>query len=50
MSNAASRAAFAREGADVSIIYLPAEEPDAREGIRPENEARSRHVIVASWV
>ena len=27
----AAAIAFAREGADVSIIYLPAEEPDARE-------------------
>jgi NAD(P)-dependent dehydrogenase (short-subunit alcohol dehydrogenase family) len=29
----AAAIAFAREGADVSIVYLPAEEPDAREVI-----------------
>ncbi len=30
----AAAIAFAREGADVAISYLPAEEPDAMEGAR----------------
>ncbi|MBV8354245.1 MAG: SDR family oxidoreductase [Candidatus Eremiobacteraeota bacterium] len=30
----AAAIAFAREGADVAIVYLPAEEPDAREVVR----------------
>jgi hypothetical protein len=33
----AAAIAFAREGADVAINYLPVEEPDAREGQSPDN-------------
>ncbi|RMI13898.1 SDR family oxidoreductase [Cellulomonas triticagri] len=34
--------AFAREGADVALVYLPEEEPDARETVRLVEEAGRR--------
>ncbi len=39
--------AFAREGADVAICYLPEEEPDARETVRAIESAGQRCLAVA---
>lgn len=43
----AAAIAYAREGADVAIVYYPTEEPDAREVVRLIKEAGRRAVPIA---
>jgi hypothetical protein len=42
--------AFAREGADVAIVHLPSEEPDAQETVRVIEESGKRCVTIAGDV
>jgi NAD(P)-dependent dehydrogenase (short-subunit alcohol dehydrogenase family) len=42
--------AFAREGADVAIVHLPGEEPDAQETVRVIEESGKRCVTIAGDV